>query len=266
MYKIKHAGPKGLGVFAVQLIPRGTRIFSEPPLLALRQHQDASHIFKVSRLLSPNDRREFLKLSTTISAQLSFIRWTHTIWYSLKQAVSDIRRRLDWTFPTPRSLREHQKFISIFRNNAFDLGSKSQVRQAVFKSIARINHSCTPNAQGNFNNLHGLFNVHATRAIAPGEEVTISYLSEHGAPRASRQNQLKSGYNFECICPACDLSTLQGRDGETRRIQVLKDIGTYGEQVTSSGVTDQATELKLTLALIGILEKDGIAGRELATM
>jgi hypothetical protein len=266
MYEIKHAGAKGLGVFANQLIPRGTRIFSEPPLFALRQHQDASHILKVSRLLSPGDRAEFLKLSTTISKELSFIRWTHTIWYTIKQTASDIRRRLEWSVPTPRSLKEHQQFISIFRNNAFDFGPLPMVRQAVFKQIARINHSCAPNAQANFSNPLGLFNVHATRPIEAGEEVTISYLSEHGAPRALRQNQLESGYNFECTCPACDLSTSQGRDGEARRIQVHKDIGTYGEQVTLSGVTNLETELKLTMSLIRILEKDDIAGRELATM
>lgn len=62
------------------------------------------------------------------------------------------------------------------------------------------------------------------------------------------------------------MSTAAGRDGEARRMQVHKDIATYGEQVTLSGVSNLDTELEITMDLIQVLEKDGISGRELATM
>lgn len=273
MYEIKHAGTKGLGVFANRLIPPGTRIFSERPLIALRQDQDASHLIKVSRLLSPRDRIELLKLSSAASTRLSSMRWIHTLWYHLKWFTTDIvKKRERGLVPKPtlesvkREYREAQKIVSIFRNNAFDFGPKNKIRQAVFANIARLNHSCAPNAQGNFDHPQGVFDVHATRAVQVGEEVTINYLPEHGSPRASRQHKLETGYDFECHCQTCDMSTAAGRDGEARRMQVHKDIATYGEQVTLSGVSNLDTELEITMDLIQVLEKDGISGRELATM
>lgn len=266
MYEIKHAGAKGFGVFANQLIPRGTRIFSERPLIALRQDQDASDIILAARLVSRQDQVELLKLSTAISRRLSLIRWVHVVYYSFRQTFLDIRSKLGWTMPSPGSLKKNHKIISIFRNNAFDLGGLSKFRQAVFHQISRLNHSCLPNAQANFDEPLGVFNVHSTREIKSGEELTLNYLPDHSAPRDSRQSRLQGTYNFACACPACDLSIPHSRDGEERRLQIHRDLALYGEEVMQSGIEKPNEELKVVESLIRLLEDDNVAGRELASL
>lgn len=161
---------------------------------------------------------------------------------------------------------EASRIVNIFRNNAFDFGPKFKIRQAVFAKIARLNHSCVPNAQGNFDHPRGMFDIHAMRAVPAGEEITISYLPEQGSPRALRQEKLEAGYNFECACPACDMSTKAGADGEARRVKVHDAIADYGQLASATGTTDLNVEVKITMALIDVLEKDGISGRELVTM
>jgi hypothetical protein len=266
MYEIKRAGAKGLGVFAKQLIPRGTRIFSEPPLISLRQDQDASAILTAARSVSLRDRAELLKLSTTISKELSLIRWIHVIYYNLKKTIRNVGNSRDWSMPGLRTLKEQHMIVSVFRNNAFNLGGLSKFRQAVFNQISRLNHSCVPNAQGNFNDALGVFNVHATRLIQAGEEVTLNYLPEHSAPRALRHSQLQSIYNFTCNCAACKLSTNRDRNAEAKRVQIHRDLAIYGEEVLKSGIKREEAELEIVKSLIQLFEDDDIAGREVAAL
>lgn len=42
----------------------------------------------------------------------------------------------------------------------------------------------------------------AARAIAPGEQLTITYI-DAGLPRAARAAALREAYGFECGCAAC---------------------------------------------------------------
>lgn len=148
---------------------------------------------------------------------------------------------------TVRGLGEAVQILSIFRSNSFNLASSATlpsdvqpstppastasdasdlkafppsrptIELALFPAIARINHSCNPNAQANYHPLHRTFNVHATRDIPAGEEVSINYLPEHGQLRAQRVAKLEDGYGFTCNCPACNLDTKAGRQGEQSR-------------------------------------------------
>jgi hypothetical protein len=266
MYEIKTAGLKGLGVFAKELIPRGTRIFSEKPLLAIRQGENAGEIYSASRLLSSTDRRKFLGLSTHITKELTVLRWSQAAWYMIQHAISSMFGKLGGKggFSMP-SMKEHVTVLSIFRNNAFNLGSL-KFQQAVFPRISRINHSCIPNAQGNFHEKLGRFNIHATRDIKPDEELTLNYLQEHGATRVSRKLQLLNGYGFTCECPACDLSSSRGRDGEKRRVKMHEELVKYIEGVASGAIQSLDAELKTVQRFIQLLEGEGIAGRELSTL
>lgn len=156
--------------------------------------------------------------------------------------------------------------LSIFRNNAFDLGNGSEFQQAVFPKISRINHSCVPNAQGNFHSELGRFNIHATRDIEPDEELTLNYLQELGAARESRQQRLLSGYGFTCECPACDLNLARARKGEKRRVRMHKELAKYVESMASGAVQSLEAELETVQRFIKLLEGEGIAGRELSTL
>lgn len=266
MYEIRTAGLKGLGVFSKELIPRGTRIFSEAPLLAIRPGQNAGDIYSSSRLLSSDDKRLFLGLSSHVTRELSVLRWSLAVWYTLTHTISEIferggKRVIGW--PNPK---EHVTVLSIFRNNAFDLGNGSGYHQAVFPRISRINHSCVPNTQGNFHDKMGRFNVHAIRDIGEGEEVTLNYLQELGAGREKRQERLVGGYGFECECPACDMGLETARRGEKRRVKMHEELAKFVEGMASGAVLSLEADLEAVMKFIGLLEGEGIAGRELSTL
>ena len=156
--------------------------------------------------------------------------------------------------------------LSIFRSNAFNLGSRSPFQQAVFCRISRLNHSCVPNAQGNFHGRLGRLNVHATRDIRAGEELTLNYLQEEGAGRDSRHRRLLDGYGFECDCPACDLDSLRGRAGEESRAKMNQKLAAFAEVISSGGSQSLETELHTIEAFIELLEGEGVAGREVAAL
>jgi hypothetical protein len=268
MYEIRVSGAKGLGVFAKSFIPRGTRIFSERPLLGIQLDQDAGDIYAASNLLSLRDRQHLMKLSAHITKELLFLRWSQAIWYKIKRTAAAIVGKPRSIRPV-LSLRDHVIIISIFRSNAFNLGSRSPIQQAVFRRISRINHSCVPNAQGNFHDTLGSLNVHATRDIQVGEELTLNYLQEEGAVRESRQSRLLSGYGFTCDCPACDLTSSRGQLGEENRLQMHQKLAAFAG--ASEGTGDSIThklniELQTILSFILLLEGEKVAGRELSTL
>ncbi|KAL3419272.1 TPR domain-containing protein [Phlyctema vagabunda] len=267
MWEVRVAGVKGLGVFANSFIPRGTRIFSERPLLAILKDQDTSTLYRATRRLSSQDRETLLDLSSHATKEKSLMRWNLAFWYIIKQTFSDLKIRIggNGSFVAPRlnSVKEHVSVLNIFRSNAFNLGVNAKFQQAVFPGISRINHSCIPNAQGNFHDVLGKFNVHAIRDIEVGEELTLSYLREHGALQASRQSSLFNGYTFNCDCPACDLTSIAGQKGEQSRSKMHDTLREFAEY---AGAQNHEEELRVIQLFIDLLEGEGIAGREVATM
>ena len=72
---------------------------------------------------------------------------------------------------------------------------------AVFPLASGLNHSCAPNCELAFaedNSAH----VVTTRAVALGEELTISYVDAGGADD-ERREELRETYGFECACARC---------------------------------------------------------------
>ena len=111
---------------------------------------------------------------------------------------------------------------------------------ALFPTMARSNHSCTPNSEfitrtklGNENNINdrmfkhvitlslvsedsstifiqsiGVQDLVATRSIKEGEEITLSYIpaaDEGSDERKVRLNYLLEWYGFKCNCHTCCL-------------------------------------------------------------
>jgi hypothetical protein len=270
MFEVKQAGAKGLGVFAKAGIPRGTRIFSEKPLLSIRADQTAGDVYTASRLLSSSDRHKLLQLSAHEAS--SALRWGQVFWYTTRQLFREVTAKFagsvnnsPFFIPSPSTIKEHKTILGIFRTNNFAFGNESTIQQALCVQIARLNHSCVPNSQGNFHEELGRFNVHATRDIKVDEELTINYLPEHGVAQAARQERLSAGYGFACECPACDLTSSRGAKGEERRLQMQRDLGAFAESA-SKGETTLETELQTMQKYIRLFEEEGISGRELSTM
>lgn len=90
-------------------------------------------------------------------------------------------------------------------------------------------------------------------------------LPEHGATQASRQRSLAPAYGFTCTCPACDLGSSRGSDGELRRLQMQNEIAAYARNADGDGLAPEV-ELRTIQKYIQLFEHEGLAGRELSTM
>lgn len=257
MYHIRHAGAKGLGVFATKLIPRGTRILAEKPLLTVNSERD---LFAATRNLS-RENREYL---TTLSVNennasgSTLQEWVRMIWHVIQGS-----RATNSGLPGLSTLREYQTLLAAFRNNNFDIGDKTQ---AMFKEISRVNHACVPNTQGNFNTNLGAFTIHSLKPIEADEEITVSYVETYATVRQSRQNALYAGYGFECECLACDLSRKSARDGERKRAALKERLQRLHAWQKEGGKRDYDSEMELLKEMINVFEHEGLAGRELGTM
>ncbi|RMY49548.1 hypothetical protein D0865_07420 [Hortaea werneckii] len=266
MYQIRHTAAKGLGVFATRNIPRGTRILAEKPVILVKSERDVYNAF---RSLHEQDRNELMQLSVSSQRRSNILGWAEGLWHASQQALSgglvvvhgdgQTKTRL----PDINSITEYPAVLNVFRNNNFDIGNGTQ---AIFKDISRLNHACIPNAQGNFNANLDRFTIHALRPISEDEEITLSYLAEHGASRSARQNRLQSNYGFPCDCPACDTTTERGKLDEEARQRMQSRLHSYAQSVSEQEGPDQITELEIMNHMIEMREEQGLAGRELATM
>lgn len=250
MYRIKDAGVKGLGVFATAPIARGTRILAERPLITVKSECD---VYAASRKLDGPDRDWLRSLSIDTNKRPSVVDIANSSWNLIRNGIS----------PNSAKIKDHDIILAVFRNNNFDIGNGTQ---SLFQDISRINHSCVPNGQGNFNKAIGCFTIHAVRPIDEEEEVTISYLDEHGAPAYARQNKLSDGYGFACTCPICEGDTDLGRRSEERRTNVRRMLMEHAQRLPTDDKDDHEKGLKVLQGLIDLFEKDGLAGRELSTM
>ncbi|RPB22848.1 SET domain-containing protein [Terfezia boudieri ATCC MYA-4762] len=95
-------------------------------------------------------------------------------------------------------------FLGIWQTNAFGLGSDND-DLGIFELASRFNHSCFPNAVHSWNYNTKKMEIHATKAIPEGTEITMSYLSfeEIIQPCAMRRTMLQGRYGFTCSCHAC---------------------------------------------------------------
>lgn len=285
MYEIRSAGVKGLGVFAKQLIPRGTRIFSERPLLIINHGGDgagAGAVLGALGGLSSVQRKTLLDLSGGAPRHdVALLRWGQVAWYRILEALAGVKGRAQATRPESSSLdgtnlpdkppgsrlkiKDYVRILAVFRSNAFDIGLD---RQAIFPGISRINHSCLPSAEGNFHEGLGKLNVHATRDINDGEELMINYLKETGfALREQRQARLLESYGFDCDCTACDANSQRGKDGEKRKMEVLSSLAKYAQRHAVPGTAPQGLEAELAMMvmILELFEAEKLAGRALSS-
>ena len=73
----------------------------------------------------------------------------------------------------------------------------------IFAHVSVCNHSCRPNAAVSVGD--AVTTVYSLRAIAPGEEICVSYASALlWLPVHARRAQLAKHWGFLCKCPRCD--------------------------------------------------------------
>lgn len=190
LYLVQGVPGKGHGLVAASKISKGTRILSEAPLIQV-----------------PRDVNDKDQLRRSIAAKLA--------------SLSEDQRRS--YFALKNSHAEEGSELGIAKTNALPLGSGAP-KGAVFLVASRINHCCHQNAQNTWNEKLQKLTIHACQDIEEGEEITITYLSEH-AGYVARQRTLQARFRFRCSCHVCSLpiSDRKLSDGRLHEIQKLDD-------------------------------------------
>jgi hypothetical protein len=147
----------------------------------------------------------------------------------------------------------------IFRTNAYNTGTGF----GLFPKIARINHSCRPNAAYYWHEGIGKRIIYATHPIAEGEEITVSYIPLT-IPQSERQNRLNR-YGFTCTCPVCSLPTPYLALSDTRRTDINDALTAFQSQLNLT-IPSSATALRKarknaasSLELAALVEGEGLA-------
>lgn len=164
LYVICQSPGKGKGVFATRDIKAGTIILKDRPLLKINKHPDQINEAEVLQALHQLPSEDQSKF------------------FTLHEGNRPYKSRA----------------FRIYKANVF-----GQVYSTcVFFPISFLNHSCVPNAE--LESQSGQECLYATKPIARGEEIYITYNSAHvGMTHAQRAGVLGRYYGFRCTCAAC---------------------------------------------------------------
>lgn len=185
-YDIQEVDGKGLGLVANKSLARGDDLMAHAPVLLV--HRTFVEQF-------PTDKK-------------------HPILDYVPTLMPSTTRRL---FVRQKGHFGGHKITDILTTNSFqmDLGGDTDGHHyGNFPEVSRFNHDCRPNAVFRI----GEDMVHRTtviRDVAPGEELTISYLDPMGQ-RASRQRRAKAAWGFECTCSQCSASEAAAAASDAR--------------------------------------------------
>ncbi|CUS14257.1 unnamed protein product, partial [Tuber aestivum] len=153
LYSFTHVPGKGMGIVANYYIRRGTRIISDAPLFKIPNYTSdqaaiTSYVTKELKGKTKDEQRMFLSLFNAYPG-------------------------------------EYMPFYGITKTNALPLGPDSE-DAGLFLTVARLNHSCSPNANHTWNSNTGTETIHAIRDILRGEEITICYI---GSDKSCRDRE-----------------------------------------------------------------------------
>ncbi|KAI1371250.1 SET domain-containing protein [Hypoxylon crocopeplum] len=111
-----------------------------------------------------------------------------------------------------------------------------------YPEISRFNHDCRPNIHYRITNM--THTTVAARDIAPGEELSISYI-ELMLSREERRSRLRK-WGFECSCSHCSMSDseIAASDARLRRIEELETaLENFNETVVTAETGAQLVDL-----------------------
>ncbi|KAF2446333.1 hypothetical protein P171DRAFT_257552 [Karstenula rhodostoma CBS 690.94] len=186
MFDVRDVDGKGKGLFATRLVPKGTCILSETPVITV----------PVSP--STNDLK--------------------TLWIDVTNLPGEQRHAFESLSNCHPYENIFTQYLSIVRTNCFSTYEDSA---SVCLVASRINHACDANAQHTWNDKLDKIMVHALRNIAEDEEITTNYMGrEH--TRQERQEQLKEIYKFECSCELCSLPPVLSEAADRKVLRARK--------------------------------------------
>ncbi|KAL8280530.1 hypothetical protein RQP46_007178 [Phenoliferia psychrophenolica] len=170
----------------------GTNVLSESPLIAIKYRTDLPSLDEIMakvRQLDVESRRAF---------------------DALQRVPGMVQRRDYMGVRQPireGTSQEEDRVLQIWAANSKAVsGSPYEPYHywAVFPSLSRVNHSCTPNCVITFDSTTQKGTLRTVRDVAPEGEFAISYLPIH-EPRSVRQRSLRTYWGFRCTCYSCSL-------------------------------------------------------------
>ncbi|KAL8668533.1 MAG: hypothetical protein Q9168_006837 [Polycauliona sp. 1 TL-2023] len=190
MYALRDVPGKGKGLVATCTIPKGTRILSEEPIIAVARNpptnkQSQASICQQVEALDQHQRQAFLSMYN-IHPYKDFAEQCH----------------------------------GIIRTNGLPHGVEED-EAGIFLEACRINHACDNNAQNSWNANIKRHTVHALRDIVEGEEITIYYIGIHGN-RKARIEALHRKFSFTCSCRLCSLPSAQSQESDKRLEEIYR--------------------------------------------
>ena len=203
---------KGKCTFATKDIKQGTRIIKERPTLRFGAFTDPKTVYSHFLNLNPQDRCSILRLSYRVKQERYYLRRIRN------NELSDVLNQSK-THPIP-SVEEAAKVLAIYDDNQVQLQYDS--RPEVALQIARINHSCIPNAAVTWNSLLEIYTVHAVKDIKKGDEILYSYVYIP-EPRDKRRERLRM-WDIDCKCWACDFVCVDMEEQKQDAIAIDKVI------------------------------------------
>ena len=180
-FVIKETPNAGQGMFAQSDILPGTIILREKPLLVM---PDKIFSDDDSNIIEDWLDRKLLKLSAE-------------------------NRKAFYDLADSRMEGNEKSILGIFFTNDMSFIDDSA---ALFPTMARVNHSCRPNADFVSRPLLGVQDLVATRFIPQGQEIFISYLpasAEGSQIQKARRAYTREWYGFACTCTECCLKVRQ---------------------------------------------------------
>eukprot|EP00668_Euglena_longa_P001374 GGOE01001629.1.p1 GENE.GGOE01001629.1~~GGOE01001629.1.p1 ORF type:complete len:449 (-),score=94.06 GGOE01001629.1:108-1454(-) len=217
----------------------------------VRPHVPTPTIRLVLRLLRQLEVEEWQerRLTEGLSALLRFEQLVSHLDKVPKEARDDFAgmaklvrdcRLAGESLPMCDDLPALMKVLAVLAVNSFHLldDDLQPVGSGLFLHASALNHSCSPNAVVVFDGPN-LF-VRTLRSLAPGEEVTISYV-EVAASTDARQSQLKTRYHFDCDCQLC--------------CDVERDAA-VGLLANNANVGDPAVRQRLSATVMAVAEGD----------
>lgn len=189
-FEVRQSLNKGLGVFATRHIPAFTRIISEKPLISIAQGDDL-----------PQISQQYEELPSEVKVQY--------MQYHIEdrpERADLLTKKLAQRGYTSAEVSLMVQVASVFQGNAFnvptvDAQGKQTVKRALFPTVARLNHSCAPNAHSYFNHVTNSMDVHTLSDVREDEELEISYFNLL-LPRPQRAERANA-WQFKCTCPVC---------------------------------------------------------------
>jgi len=242
---------RGLGLLALEALQPGQVLMRERPVIEVDtgasslDRREVKLCYREGDWEEQGERREFKKLAKAFvalskeekSKVLSLTRIETVREKSLQLAWADlVRENIELDFD------QFSRLIQIYLTNAFSDG--------LWPDLARVNHSCLPNAEVVRRGKERLLVV--VRPVERGEEVTHSYLHSLMGKEA-RQKVLQSRWGFLCACSLCSLPEPTRVEQEKQRAQ-FRAVETIWKQQKSNTALEEA--IGLTDTVLGFRKMD----------